>query len=82
MAAAAAEVAAAGGGGEMVVVRLPPLSEDDPLFQDKKVPYPYTRASEREEENLCHDSLFLCSSRIWFQRDFSCSLLTSLVVRS
>uniref|UniRef100_A0A0E0EBS8 SET domain-containing protein n=1 Tax=Oryza meridionalis TaxID=40149 RepID=A0A0E0EBS8_9ORYZ len=36
MAAAAAEVAAAGGGGEMVVVRLPPLSEDDPLFQDKK----------------------------------------------
>ncbi|KAF2918785.1 uncharacterized protein [Oryza sativa Japonica Group] len=36
MAAAAAEVAAAGGGGEMVVVRLPPLSQDDPLFQDKK----------------------------------------------
>uniref|UniRef100_A0A0D9X5S1 Rubisco LSMT substrate-binding domain-containing protein n=1 Tax=Leersia perrieri TaxID=77586 RepID=A0A0D9X5S1_9ORYZ len=27
---------AAAGGGEMVVVRLPPLSEDDPLFQDKK----------------------------------------------
>uniref|UniRef100_I1QGU8 SET domain-containing protein n=1 Tax=Oryza glaberrima TaxID=4538 RepID=I1QGU8_ORYGL len=37
MAAAAAEVAAAGGGGEMVVVRLPPLSQDDPLFQDKKM---------------------------------------------
>uniref|UniRef100_A0A0E0LST5 Rubisco LSMT substrate-binding domain-containing protein n=1 Tax=Oryza punctata TaxID=4537 RepID=A0A0E0LST5_ORYPU len=33
---AAAELAAAGGGGDMVVVRLPPLSEEDPLFQDKK----------------------------------------------
>ncbi|KAG8046840.1 hypothetical protein GUJ93_ZPchr0008g13648 [Zizania palustris] len=31
-----AAAAAAGGGGEMVVVRLPPLSEEDPLFQDKK----------------------------------------------
>jgi len=66
MAAAALETEKLGTGGETVAVHLPPLSEEDPLGQDKKV------RRERKKEAL----LFWLNQHIWLdEKSVDCTFL-------